>query len=890
MEQVDAVAHLADRHQRLGLQEARREPPAGNRCDQCSRDQRHPDQPTAVDPRLLHRRRHHEREESADRQRTGQPRPRSAGSQRPTAKHLCERDADEQFGSSGMGAVVDEISVGREQRREDRCREECARGCGERAGAATQRDEHDNRQDEVDLFLDRQRPEMGDRTRFAEEQLLIARGSERKPPVGDVGHRCDEITGQASLLTGHPPARSKHHQQQADVRSREQPSHTAAVEASQRQRPGRCVLVEEQRRDQEPRQGEEERDTEKSAGGRGELGMECQHRDDRHCTKPIEPRNVVHRRQGSCREPSSGTRAAITRPGRCDHRIELRVRLGGPPARHWSFVEMPTWWNERRFGIFVHSSLATVPAWAPIGEYSDWYRSHLGEDVPGVVLHSKPLVEVLAHHRDRWGHIEHYDDFLPLLTYDRFDAEAWARLIAEAGAGYSVFVAKHHDGWSWWDAPGSERTMLHDGPKRNVLAEFAAACERNDIVFGSYYSLLDWGDPRFPDPSYVSEVLHPHVIDLVERYGASVLWGDGHWGHGSDLWRTSDLLEQIWKIDPNVIVNDRWSAATGDVPAGGPPPVQTFEHDAPDTIIETPWELYRGIGSSFCHNRAERAEHHLSGFDIVALLTEVVAKGGHLLLNVGPAADGTIPELQRRPLLEAGGWIRSHQRLIDEAVPWDLWGGDDVRYLSLDGRVHAVDLAGRGHLSALTPDRYRVESVELEGATVRFRQDEDGTHLDVAKPSFERRSRARSCHRDHRLRTRRRRGRAPCRALRSRAPPGDRTRPVAPWRRSRRHRAVGRWPVSRARHGSAWRDRARVGRHAHHDRRNRFDGGGPRAQRPPRAPPRDRRTRSGRLVSESGRRGSRAIRHGARLSSRRPCDGPRRWRRGASDQCCGRGG
>ena len=76
---------------------------------------------------------------------------------------------------------------------------------------------------------------------------------------------------------------------------------------------------------------------------------------------------------------------------------------------------MPTWWNERRFGIFVHSNLATVPAWAPIGEYSDWYRSHLGEDVADILLHPKPMVEVLAHHRDRWGHIEQYDDFLPLI-------------------------------------------------------------------------------------------------------------------------------------------------------------------------------------------------------------------------------------------------------------------------------------------------------------------------------------------------------------------------------------------------------------------------------------------------------------------------------------------
>ena len=403
-------------------------------------------------------------------------------------------------------------------------------------------------------------------------------------------------------------------------------------------------------------------------------------------------------------------------------------------------MSMPTWWNERRFGIFVHSNLATVPAWSPIGEYSDWYRSHLGEDVAEVLLHARPMVEVLAHHRDRWGHIEQYDDFLPLLTYDRFDAEDWAQLVSDAGAGYSVFVTKHHDGWSWWDAPNTDRTMLHGGPRRNVVAEYAAACERNDIVFGTYYSLLDWGDARFPEPSYVTEVLHPHVIDLVERYGSSVLWGDGHWGHGPDLWRTRELLERIWAIDPDVVVNDRWWAADDDVPAGSPPLVRTFEYEAPDEIIDGPWELCRGIGASFCHNRAERIEHHLSGFDIVALLTDVIAKGGHLLLNIGPAADGTIPELQRVPLESAGRWIRAHQRLIDESVPWDMWGDDDVKFVQFDGDVHAVDLAGRGRFTAITPDRYRVAAVECNGAPVAFHQNDDGVRVDGGRSSMERRA------------------------------------------------------------------------------------------------------------------------------------------------------
>lgn len=398
---------------------------------------------------------------------------------------------------------------------------------------------------------------------------------------------------------------------------------------------------------------------------------------------------------------------------------------------------MPTWWNERRLGLFVHSSLATVPAWSPIGEYSDWYQSHLGEDVADVVLHPRPMVEVLAHHRDRWGHIERFDDFLPLLTYDAFDAESWARLAVDAGAGYTVFVAKHHDGWAWWDAPNSDRTMLHGGPARNVLAEYAAACERNDVVFGTYYSLLDWGDPRYPDDDYVESVLHPQVIDLVERFGTQVLWGDGHWGHGPDRWRTPELLARVRSIAPDIVVNDRWWADEGT--PDGPPIVRTFEYEAPDDIVDGPWELCRGIGASFCHNRAERAEHHLSGFDIVALYTEVVAKGGHLLLDVGPAADGSIPELQSVPLREAGGWIRRFEALLEASAPWTRWGDEDTRFFDVDGQLVAVDLTGKGHFARIDQREWKVTSVSLVDAADRtahvqevgYRQDDNGLHLDL---------------------------------------------------------------------------------------------------------------------------------------------------------------
>ncbi len=192
---------------------------------------------------------------------------------------------------------------------------------------------------------------------------------------------------------------------------------------------------------------------------------------------------------------------------------------------------MPTWWGERRYGIYLDSSLASVPAWSPIGSSAERYRSHLGEAGAGAVDRAgddsvvEPLVEVLAHHRSRWGHLDSYDDFAPLLTFDEFDAETWADFAVRCGARYAALTTRHHDGWCWWDAPGASRTMVDIGPRRNVLAEFAAACERNDLVLGGFYSLDDGASPG-EDPATIEEVAVAQACDLIDRYGVELLFSN----------------------------------------------------------------------------------------------------------------------------------------------------------------------------------------------------------------------------------------------------------------------------------------------------------------------------------------------------------------------------
>lgn len=396
-------------------------------------------------------------------------------------------------------------------------------------------------------------------------------------------------------------------------------------------------------------------------------------------------------------------------------------------------MTMPAWWNERRFGVFVQTTPASVPGWAPIGADAGWYRRHLGEP-DGSSDDPSPLVEVLAHHRDRWGHVERYDDFVPLLSFEDFDADEWAQLVVDAGASYSVVVAKHHDGWTWWDAPASTRPLTEDGPRRDVVGEYAAACARVGIAFGASYSLCDRDGPG---GSSVDDVLRAQLVDLVDRHAPVMLHGDGlDAGEHADGTITASIdavLDDVHSHSPDLVINDGWHVSN-DRPPGPPPIIRTIEGDPPDDITDGPWELVRGIGAGLAYNRAERVEHLLTGDAIVALYTEVLAKGGNLLLAVGPDADGTIPRSHTEPLREAGPWIRRFGPMLATTTPWTRWGDPSVRYLDEGhGRVLVVDLSGDGVFPALGSEVVTVTSIELAddvSTAVAWHHDRDGLHVE----------------------------------------------------------------------------------------------------------------------------------------------------------------
>lgn len=349
----------------------------------------------------------------------------------------------------------------------------------------------------------------------------------------------------------------------------------------------------------------------------------------------------------------------------------------------------PSWFGEQRYGMFVHANIATVPAFAPVHEYADWYWAFL-ETQPDTVLHPTcPLPEVVAWHREHAAG-QAFDDFIPELTFDQFDADAYAQLLDDAGMRYLVHVTKHHDGFCWWDTAYSDRSAVRLGPKRDVTAELADAVRRRGHTFGCYYSLLDWAHADYPDQDrYVDAFMRPQIQELVERFEPALLWGDGHWGHPGGHWRADQIVADARAVATErgfeLVFNDRFFASS--------PDFTVYEYDVPAVAPDGPWELCRGLGYSFCVNRNERVEDHLSAAQVVALLVETVAKGGNLLLNVGPNADGTVPEIQARVLRDAGDWVRANADAIHGSTRFDVPGDGQHWYTRTDDVVNAFDLA-----------------------------------------------------------------------------------------------------------------------------------------------------------------------------------------------------
>jgi len=403
----------------------------------------------------------------------------------------------------------------------------------------------------------------------------------------------------------------------------------------------------------------------------------------------------------------------------------------GPYRAEWDSLQtvpVPEWYLDGKFGIFVHWGVYSVPAFG-----NEWYPRNM----------YKAGTPEFAHHVASFGPQAAfgYKDFVPGLTAARYDPSAWAELFRRAGARFVVPVAEHHDGFAMYDTAIGAWSAAKQGPRRDLVGDLAKAVRAKGLVFGlSSHRAEHWwfydqgmtfdsdvrtkkwhdlygpaqpeksaeGKPGVPDREFLDDWL-ARTVELVEKYDPQLVWFD--WWIEQPAF--APYLRRFAAYYYNhgaghgqgVAINYKNHAfpdgtAVLDVERGQLAAIRPFFWQTDTSVSNNSW------------GHVKEQDYKEAGA-IVDDLVDIVSKNGALLLNVGPTAEGEIPEPEQRILLEIGRWLETNGEAIYGTRPWIVYGegptpvvagsfndtkraaftGEDIRFTAKGRALYAIALA-----------------------------------------------------------------------------------------------------------------------------------------------------------------------------------------------------
>ncbi|MCL1044980.1 alpha-L-fucosidase [Shewanella electrodiphila] len=445
----------------------------------------------------------------------------------------------------------------------------------------------------------------------------------------------------------------------------------------------------------------------------------------------------------------------------------------------FSQYEIPAWYQDAKFGIFIHWGVYSVPAYN-----GEWY--------PRKMYRDEPKSDEKEHHAETWGAQTEfgYKDFVPMFTAEKFNADEWLNIIKASGAKYIVPVAEHHDGFSMYDNSYSRWDSVEMGPKRDIIAELKAATEKVDIHFGlSSHRAENWwffdGGREMPsdvqdeanrdlygpainrDTSEAGETPPTkefmddwllRTVEIVDKYEPELIWFD--WWIASPAFH--DHVEAFtayyynkgvsWDHMPALNYKEHKDfrsfvpgSAVLDIERGGMTDIHEHFWQTDTSVSKTSW--------GYVTNHQYRDANSL-----VDDMIDIVSKNGSLLLNIGPKADGTIPEAEVTLLKEIGDWLAINGEAIYSTRPWVTYGegetevvdgkhsnnaeknrkdfnSSDVRFTRNEDTLYATLLAWPGNGNSITinsinaknyPDKIAKISLIGQAGELKFSQDADG--------------------------------------------------------------------------------------------------------------------------------------------------------------------
>ena len=383
-----------------------------------------------------------------------------------------------------------------------------------------------------------------------------------------------------------------------------------------------------------------------------------------------------------------------------------------PPEAMAGRARRMKWWHEASFGMFVHWGLYSV-----IGHH-EWAMEK--EGIP----------------------VAEYQELAKIFKPKPNAARAWAALARQAGQKYMVMTTKHHEGFCHWDTKLTNYCAPRQGPGRDLVAEYVDAARAEGLRVGFYYSLMDW---HHPDGARCAtdegarqrfvEYTHGLIRELMSNYGKiDVLWYDVDWPLSAEQWQSEKMNEMVFKLQPDIIVNNR---------NGLPGDFSTPEQEITAASAGRAWESCMTMNDSWGYQQNDDAWK--TPKTIVRNLIECASGGGNYLLNIGPKADGSIPEESVRILTEVGKWTSRNGASVYGADrchgDWHPYANFTRKGNTLYIQVHfwPAQTAGTAALPFEQPAttvaigglRSKVKSARLpaSGKSVQFDQDEIGARF-----------------------------------------------------------------------------------------------------------------------------------------------------------------
>jgi alpha-L-fucosidase len=383
----------------------------------------------------------------------------------------------------------------------------------------------------------------------------------------------------------------------------------------------------------------------------------------------------------------------------------------GPYRPDWESLrhyEVPDWYKDAKFGIFIHWGVYSVPAFG-----SEWYPRQMYQQGS----------EEYKHHLATYGSPAKfgYKDFIPRFTAEHFDPNQWADLFKAAGAKYVVPVFEHHDGFAMYNSGLSDWTVVKMGPRRDVYAELAAALRQRGLRLGASSHRIEHDFFLDGGRKIESDVNDPQFAAF---YGPAHTWLDGKKTLLEDFTYVSDAYLDDWlardteiveKYSPDIMYFDWWighpraraqvakfaafyynrAASQNKVPVINYKLSAMEEHSAVLDLergqLSGIRPLYWQTDTSISNKSWGYIENDSfkSAETIVDQLVDIVSKNGNLLLNVGPRSDGTIPEQIQSTLRDVGSWLSVNGEAIYGTRPWSKFGEGPTAVVA--GQFHDTD-------------------------------------------------------------------------------------------------------------------------------------------------------------------------------------------------------